>query len=149
MTFPSEDQPFLEIECSPSCWLFPYDPLSCLTEGISLLKKTGFCGLMVSIVLGICLRWRLNNSGILPDMLSIAGFVFALMYIWDEMKKESRKALLWKGTGVIIGTALLAFVIIKGRESIISLPFSAAGKRLPKPFIFYRFLFWQPSSSLT
>ncbi|MEK4270142.1 MULTISPECIES: YoqO family protein [Bacillus] len=88
-----------------------------------MLKKTGFCGLMVSIVLGICLRWRLNNSGILPDMLSIAGFVFALMYIWDEMKKESRKALLWKGTGVIIGTALLAFVIIKGRESIISLPF--------------------------
>ncbi|TWK79070.1 hypothetical protein CHCC20335_2008 [Bacillus paralicheniformis] len=41
MTFPSEDQPFLEIECSPSCWLFPYDPLSCLTEGDFFAEENG------------------------------------------------------------------------------------------------------------
>ncbi|MBU8786932.1 MULTISPECIES: YoqO family protein [Bacillus] len=87
------------------------------------MKKTGFYGFIASVVFAGYLRWILNDSGMLTDIIAFCGFVFILMYSWDESKKESRKALLLKGTGVVILTPLSVYMIFKGQESINSLAF--------------------------
>ncbi|WP_253907798.1 YoqO family protein [Bacillus sp. WMMC1349] len=82
------------------------------------MKKIGFYGFLSSVLLNIFL-----TDNFVSDVMSIASFVFILMYMWDLIKKDTIKVIVLKGIMVIISTFLLVFVIMKGQKFISSLAF--------------------------
>ncbi|NPC93453.1 hypothetical protein HOO54_14720 [Bacillus sp. WMMC1349] len=83
-----------------------------------MMKKIGFYGFLSSVLLNIFL-----TDNFVSDVMSIASFVFILMYMWDLIKKDTIKVIVLKGIMVIISTFLLVFVIMKGQKFISSLAF--------------------------
>ncbi|MDA7027705.1 YoqO family protein [Bacillus sp. CLL-7-23] len=83
-----------------------------------MIKKIGFYGFLSSVLLNIFL-----TDSFVSDVMSIASFVFILLYMWDLIKKETVKVLVLKGIMVVISAFLLAFVIMEGQKFISSLTF--------------------------
>ncbi|MCY9392596.1 YoqO family protein, partial [Bacillus haynesii] len=62
-----------------------------------MLKTIGFYGFLASVCLNLFHRFGLKINGTSNDIISMASLVFALMYVWDDLKKRSAKTLILQG----------------------------------------------------
>ncbi|PFJ96737.1 permease [Bacillus cereus] len=79
-------------------------------------KKIGFWGFTISCSLLITLNLFTNNEWI--SIIPVFGFVFMLLYNWDDMKQYSKKSI-----GIMIGVIVVCsffvgFILIEGQKQI-------------------------------
>ncbi|PGB03278.1 YoqO family protein [Bacillus toyonensis] len=79
-------------------------------------KKIGFWGFIISCSLLIILNLFTNNEWI--SIMPVLGFVFLLLYRWDDMKQHSKKSI-----GIIIGIIVVCsffvgFILIEGQKQM-------------------------------
>ncbi|MCU4766886.1 YoqO family protein [Bacillus toyonensis] len=79
-------------------------------------KKIGFWGFVISCSLLIILNLFTNNEWI--SIIPVFGFVFVLLYNWDDMKQYSKKSI-----GIMIGiivvcSLLVGFILIEGQKQM-------------------------------
>ncbi|GAB6441217.1 MULTISPECIES: YoqO family protein [Bacillus] len=79
-------------------------------------KKIGFWGFIISCSLLITLNLFTNNEWI--SIIPVFGFVFVLLYNWDDMKQYSKKSI-----GIMIGiifvcSFFVGFILIEGQKQI-------------------------------
>ncbi|MED0993102.1 YoqO family protein [Bacillus nitratireducens] len=79
-------------------------------------KKNGFWGFIVSCILVIILNLFTNNKWI--SIIPVLGFVFILLYRWDDMKQYSKKSI-----GIMIGiivvcSFVIGFILIEGQKQM-------------------------------
>lgn len=85
-------------------------------EGELMRKKIGFWGFTISCSLLITLNLFTNNEWI--SIIPVFGFVFVLLYNWDDMKQYSKKSI-----GIMIGVIVVysffvGFILIEGQKQI-------------------------------
>ncbi|BCB38928.1 permease [Bacillus cereus] len=79
-------------------------------------KKIGFWGFILSCSLLIILNLFTSNEWI--SIIPVFGFVFVLLYNWDDMKQYSKKSI-----GIMIGTIVVCsffvwFILIEGQKQM-------------------------------
>ncbi|MED2039446.1 YoqO family protein [Bacillus wiedmannii] len=79
-------------------------------------KKIGFWGLVLSCSLLIILNLFTNNEWI--SIMPVFGFVFVLLYNWDDMKQYSKKSI-----GIMIGiifvcSFVVGIIVIEGQKQM-------------------------------
>ncbi|MED0871755.1 YoqO family protein [Bacillus mobilis] len=79
-------------------------------------KKIGFWGFVISCSLLIILNLFTNNEWI--SIIPVFGFVFILLYNWDDMKQYSKKSI-----GIMIGIIVVCsffvgFILIEGQKQM-------------------------------
>ncbi|HDR3891614.1 MULTISPECIES: YoqO family protein [Bacillus] len=79
-------------------------------------KKIGFWGFIISCSLLIILNLFTNNEWI--SITPLFGFVFILLYRWDDMKQHSKKSI-----GIMIGIIVvcsffIGFILIEGQKQM-------------------------------
>ncbi|MDA1477356.1 YoqO family protein [Bacillus changyiensis] len=92
-----------------------------------MIEKIGLYGFLSSVLLNIFL-----TDNFVSDLMSIASFVFILLYLWDLIKKDTVHVLVLKGITVVISAFLLAFVIMEGQKFISSFTFLNGWETLAK-----------------
>ena len=85
-------------------------------KGGIMRKKIGFWGFIISCSLLITLNLFTNNEWI--SIIPVFGFVFVLLYNWDDMKQYSKKSI-----GIMIGTIVVCsffvrFILIEGQKQM-------------------------------
>lgn len=85
-------------------------------KGGIMRKKIGFWGFIISCSLLITLNLFTNNEWI--SIIPVFGFVFVLLYNWDDMKQYSKKSI-----GIMIGIIVVCsffvrFILIEGQKQI-------------------------------
>ncbi|MDA1611061.1 YoqO family protein [Bacillus cereus] len=85
-------------------------------QGGLMRKKIGFWGFIISCSLLIILKLFTNNEWI--SIIPVLGFVFILLYNWDDMKQYSKKSI-----GIMIGTIVICsffvwFILIEGQKQM-------------------------------
>ncbi|MES5956339.1 YoqO family protein [Bacillus fungorum] len=85
-------------------------------EGGLMCKKIGFWGFIISCSLLIILNLFTNNEWI--SIIPVFGFVFVLLYNWDDMKEYSKKSI-----GIMIGIIVVCsffvgFILIEGQKQM-------------------------------
>nr|WP_142305798.1 MULTISPECIES: YoqO family protein [Bacillus] len=83
-------------------------------EGGLMRKKIGFWGFILSCGLLIILNLFTNNEWI--SIIPVFGFVFVLLYNWEDMKQNSKKSI-----GIMIGTIVvcsffIGVILIEGQK---------------------------------
>lgn len=86
-----------------------------LKEGLCA-KKIGFWGFIISCSLLIILNLFTSNEWI--SIIPVFGFVFILLYNWDDMKQYSKKSI-----GIMIGITVVCsffvgFLLIEGQKQM-------------------------------
>lgn len=81
-----------------------------------MCKKIGFWGFIISCSLLIILNLFTNNEWI--SINPLFGFVFILLYRWDDMKQHSKKSI-----GIMIGIIVvcsffIGFILIEGQKQM-------------------------------
>ncbi|PDY82558.1 permease [Bacillus cereus] len=79
-------------------------------------KKIGFWGFIISCSLLIILNLFTKNEWI--SIIPVLGFVFILLYRWDDMKQYSKKSI-----GIMIGiivvcSFVVGFILIEGQRQM-------------------------------
>ncbi|MBJ8051290.1 permease [Bacillus cereus] len=79
-------------------------------------KKIGFWGFIISCSLLIILNLFTNNEWI--SIIPVFGFVFILLYRWDDMKQHSKKSI-----GIMIGIIVICsfvagVILIEGQKQM-------------------------------
>ncbi|PFQ43031.1 permease [Bacillus cereus] len=79
-------------------------------------KKIGFWGFIISCSLLIILNLFTNNEWI--SIIPVFGFVFVLLYNWDDMKEYSKKSI-----GIMLGiigvcSLSVGFILIEGQKQM-------------------------------
>lgn len=79
-------------------------------------KKIGFWGFIFSCSLLIILNLFTSNEWI--SIIPVFGFIFVLLYNWDDMKQYSKKSI-----GIMIGTIVICsffvwFILIEGQKQM-------------------------------
>ncbi|GLV61915.1 permease [Bacillus mycoides] len=79
-------------------------------------KKIGFWGFIISCSLLIILSQFTNNEWV--SIIPVFGFVFVLLYNWDDMKQYSKKSI-----GIMIGITVVCsffvgFILIEGQKQM-------------------------------
>ncbi|WP_242288650.1 YoqO family protein [Bacillus cereus group sp. BfR-BA-01319] len=79
-------------------------------------KKIGFWGFIISCSLLIILNLFTSNEWI--SIIPVFGFVFILLYNWDDIKQYSKKSI-----GIIIGIIVVCsffvgFILIEGQKQM-------------------------------
>ncbi|MES5892849.1 YoqO family protein [Bacillus cereus group sp. RP43] len=79
-------------------------------------KKIGFWGFIISCSLLIILNLFTNNEWV--SIIPVFGFVFVLLYNWDDMKQYSKKSI-----GIMIGITVICsffigFILIEGQKQM-------------------------------
>ncbi|WP_144614578.1 YoqO family protein [Bacillus cereus] len=85
-------------------------------QGGLMRKKIGFWGFILSCSLLIILNMFTNNEWI--SIIPVFGFVFVLLYNWDDMKQYSKKSI-----GIMIGIIVVCsffvgFLLIEGQKQM-------------------------------
>lgn len=85
-------------------------------QGGLMHKKIGFWGFIISCSLLIILKLFTNNEWI--SIIPLFGFVFILLYNWDDRKQYSKKSI-----GIMIGiivvcSLFVGFILIEGQKHI-------------------------------
>ncbi|MGH0923393.1 YoqO family protein [Bacillus pacificus] len=85
-------------------------------KGGLMHKKIGFVGFVISCSLLIILNLFTNNEWI--SIIPVFGFIFVLLYNWDDMKQYSKKSI-----GIMIGTIVICsffvwFILIEGQKQM-------------------------------
>lgn len=96
-------------------------------------KKIGFWGFVISCSLLIILNLFTNNEWI--SIIPVFGFVFVLLYNWDDMKQYSKKNI-----GIMIGTIVVCsffvgFILIEGQKQMEKMSIFKSGCLLRRGFI--------------
>ncbi|MED3077814.1 YoqO family protein [Bacillus wiedmannii] len=79
-------------------------------------KKIGFWGFIISCSLLIILNLFTSNEWM--SIIPVFGFVFILLYNWDDIKQYSKKSI-----GIIIGIIVVCsffvgFILIEGQKQM-------------------------------
>lgn len=85
-------------------------------KGGLMRKKIGFWGFIISCSLLIILSQFTNNAWV--SIIPVFGFVFILLYNWDDMKQYSKKSI-----GIMIGITVVCsffvgFLLIEGQKQM-------------------------------
>ncbi|MGG5738525.1 MULTISPECIES: YoqO family protein [Bacillus cereus group] len=85
-------------------------------KGGAMHKKIGFWGFIISCSLLIILNLFTKNEWI--SIIPVLGFVFILLYRWDDMKQYSKKSI-----GIMIGiivvcSFVVGFILIEGQRQM-------------------------------
>ncbi|WP_255288850.1 YoqO family protein [Bacillus cereus] len=85
-------------------------------KGRFMRKKIGFWGFIISCSLLIILSQFTNNEWV--SIIPVFGFVFVLLYNWDDMKQYSKKSI-----GIMIGITVVCsffvgFILIEGQKQM-------------------------------
>ncbi|WP_326996570.1 YoqO family protein [Bacillus mycoides] len=85
-------------------------------KGGLMRKKIGFWGFIISCSLLIILNLLTSNEWI--SIIPVFGFVFILLYNWDDMKQYSKKSI-----GIMIGITVVCsffvgFLLIEGQKQM-------------------------------
>ncbi len=95
-----------------------YNPINSKNriQGGLMHKKIGFWGFIISCSLLIILNLFTNNEWI--SIIPVFGFVFVLLYNWDDMKQYSKKNI-----GIMIGTIVVfsffvGVILIEGQKQM-------------------------------
>lgn len=85
-------------------------------KGGLMRKEIGFWGFIISCSLLIILNLLTNNEWI--SIIPVFGFVFVLLYNWDDMKQYSKKSI-----GIMIGIIVVSsfgvgFILIEGQKQM-------------------------------
>ncbi|WP_141539234.1 YoqO family protein [Bacillus cereus] len=85
-------------------------------QGGLMRKKIGFWGFIISCSLLIILNLFTNNEWI--SIIPVFGFVFVLLYNWDDMKEYSKKSI-----GIMLGiigvcSLSVGFILIEGQKQM-------------------------------
>jgi len=85
-------------------------------KGGFMRKKIGFWGFIISCSLLIILSQFTNNEWV--SIIPVFGFVFVLLYNWDDMKQYSKKSI-----GIMIGITVVCsffvgFILIEGQKQM-------------------------------
>ncbi|WP_198285198.1 YoqO family protein [Bacillus cereus] len=85
-------------------------------KGGAMHKKIGFWGFIISCSLLIILNLFTKNEWI--SIIPVLGFVFLLLYRWDDMKQYSKKSI-----GIMIGiivvcSFVVGFILIEGQKQM-------------------------------
>lgn len=85
-------------------------------KGGLMRKKIGFWGFIISCSLLIILNLFTSNEWI--SIIPVFGFVFILLYNWDDMKQYSKKSI-----GIMIGITVVCsffvgFLLIEGQKQM-------------------------------
>ncbi len=85
-------------------------------KGGLMRKEIGFWGFVISCSLLIILNLFTNNEWI--SIIPVFGFVFILLYNWDDMKQYSKKSI-----GIMIGIIVVCsffvgFILIEGQKQM-------------------------------
>lgn len=85
-------------------------------KGGLMHKKIGFWGFIISCSLLIILNLFTNNEWI--SIIPVFGFIFVLLYNWDDMKQYSKKSI-----GIMIGVTVVCsffvgFILIEGQKQM-------------------------------
>ncbi|HDR8181558.1 TPA: permease [Bacillus thuringiensis] len=81
-----------------------------------MCKKIGFWGFILSCSLLLILNLFTSNEWI--SIIPVFGFVFILLYNWDDMKQYSKKSI-----GIMIGIIVICsffvgFLLIEGQKQM-------------------------------
>lgn len=68
-------------------------------------KRIGFWGFIISCSLLIILNLLTNNEWI--SIIPVFGFVFILLYRWDDMKQPGKKSI-----GIMIGIIVVCSFVV-------------------------------------
>ncbi|KIV70706.1 membrane protein, putative [Bacillus mycoides] len=85
-------------------------------EGGLIRKEIGFWGFIISCSLLIILNLLTNNEWI--SIIPVLGFVFILLYRWDDMKQHGKKSI-----GIMIGiivvcSFVVGVILIEGQKQM-------------------------------
>ncbi|HFK1455185.1 YoqO family protein [Bacillus cereus] len=85
-------------------------------KGGLMRKIIGFWGFILSCSLLIILNLFTSNEWI--SIIPVFGFIFVLLYNWDDMKQYSKKSI-----GIMIGTIVICsffvwFILIEGQKQM-------------------------------
>ncbi|ADK06443.1 TPA: YoqO family protein [Bacillus anthracis] len=85
-------------------------------QGGLMRKKIGFWGFIFSCSLLIILNLFTSNEWI--SIIPVFGFIFVLLYNWDDMKQYSKKSI-----GIMIGIIVICsffvwFILIEGQKQM-------------------------------
>ncbi|PEP75776.1 permease [Bacillus wiedmannii] len=80
-------------------------------------KKIGFWGFIISCSLLIILNLFTNNEWI--SIIPVFGFVFVLLYNWDDMKQYSKKSIgCMIGSIIVICSFVAGIILIEGQKQM-------------------------------
>ncbi len=102
-------------------------------KGGLMHKKLDFGDSLYLVVLLIILNLFTNNEWI--SIIPVFGFVFVLLYNWDDMKQYSKKNI-----GIMIGTIVVCsffvgFILIEGAKQMEKMSIFQSGCLLRRGFI--------------
>lgn len=79
-------------------------------------KKIGFWGFVISCSLLIILNLFTNNEWI--SIIPVFGFVFILLYNWEDMKQYSKKSIGIMIGSIVVCSFFVGFILIEGQKQI-------------------------------
>ncbi|MBG9859100.1 YoqO family protein [Bacillus wiedmannii] len=79
-------------------------------------KKIGFCGCIISCSLLIILNLFTSNEWI--SIIPVFGFVFVLLYNWDDMKQYSKKSIGFMIGIIVICSFVAGIILIEGQKQM-------------------------------
>nr|WP_240795794.1 YoqO family protein [Bacillus pacificus] len=79
-------------------------------------KKIGFVGFVISCSLLIILNLFTNNEWI--SIIPVFGFVFVLLYNWDDMKQYSKKNIGIMIGSIVVCSFFVGVILIEGQKQM-------------------------------
>lgn len=79
-------------------------------------KQIGFWGFILSCSLLIILNLFTNNEWI--SIIPVFGFVFVLLYNWDDMKQYSKKSIGIMIGIIVVSSFVVGFILIEGQKQM-------------------------------
>ena len=81
-----------------------------------MYKKIGFWGFVISCSLLIILNLFTKNEWI--SIIPVLGFVFLLLYRWDDMKRYSKKSIGIMIDIIVVSSFVVGFILIEGQKQM-------------------------------
>ncbi|TNP06559.1 YoqO family protein [Bacillus pacificus] len=85
-------------------------------KGGLMHKKIGFVGFVISCSLLIILNLFTNNEWI--SIIPVFGFVFVLLYNWDDMKQYSKKNIGIMIGSIVVCSFFVGVILIEGQKQM-------------------------------
>ncbi|PEJ29750.1 YoqO family protein [Bacillus pseudomycoides] len=83
-------------------------------------EKIGFYGLMGCFAIGLILKYFIESDWI--DTIYAVGFIFAVLYCWDEFRAYTRKKKIVLGIEFVILIATVPFILLEGGRQMDMMP---------------------------
>ncbi|AIK36543.1 MULTISPECIES: YoqO family protein [Bacillus] len=83
-------------------------------------EKIAFYGLMGCFAIGLILKYFIESDWI--DTIYAVGFIFAVLYCWDEFRAYTRKKKIVLGIEFVILIATVLFILLEGGRQMDMMP---------------------------